>query len=106
MNIRPTQPADALRIAEIHVRTWQAAYRGIVPDGYLNSLSIERYENMWSPHIGRGSPELLVASEGESILGCVAFGRSRDEGAEPNVAEIWAIHVAHATKSATCAGST
>jgi ribosomal protein S18 acetylase RimI-like enzyme len=93
MNVRPAQHDDARRIAEIHVRTWQVAYPGIVPAEYLASLSVERYERMWSDNITKGTPELLVAHEADVILGWVAFGHSRDEGAEPNVAEIWAIYV-------------
>ena len=93
MNVRPARPEDARRIAEIHVRAWQAAYPGIVPAAYLDSLSIDRHERMWSHSVAQGTPELLVAHDGESIRGWVAFGGSRDEGAEPDVAEIWAIYV-------------
>jgi ribosomal protein S18 acetylase RimI-like enzyme len=93
MNVRLARPADARRIAEIHVRTWQVAYPGIVPDEYLGSLSIDRFEHMWGCHISKGTPEVLVAWDDESIVGWVAFGPSRDEGAAPDVAEIWAIYV-------------
>jgi len=93
MNVRPAQLSDARRIAQIHIHTWQVAYPGIVPAEYLAALSVERYEAMWSDNIIKGTPELLVAHEGDAVHGWVAFGHSRDEGAEPNVAEIWAIYV-------------
>jgi len=93
MNVRPVQLSDARRIAQIHVHTWQVAYPGIVPAEYLAALSVERYETMWSDNIIKRTPELLVAHEGDGVLGWVAFGHSRDEGAESNVAEIWAIYV-------------
>jgi GNAT superfamily N-acetyltransferase len=41
MLIRPAQPADAMAVAGVHVRSWQAAYRNIVPDDYLNQLRPE-----------------------------------------------------------------
>lgn len=93
MEVRPALPEDARRIAEIHVQTWQVAYDGIVPAEYLASLSVERYESMWRDNIAKGAPELLVAHEDEAILGWVAYGHSRDEGAKQDVAEIWAIYV-------------
>lgn len=93
MNVRPAGPEDAREIAEIHVRTWQAAYPGIVPAEYLASLNAERYESMWKDNIAKGLPELFVAIEGEAMLGWVAFGPSRDDGAAPTEAEIWAIYV-------------
>ena len=41
MLIRPAQPADAMAVAGVHVRSWQAAYRNILPDDYLNQLRPE-----------------------------------------------------------------
>jgi hypothetical protein len=40
--VRPATPDDADAIASVHVRSWQAAYRGIVPDAMLDALSIQR----------------------------------------------------------------
>ena len=39
--IRPATEADARTIAEIHVAGWVAAYRGMVPDELLASLSVD-----------------------------------------------------------------
>lgn len=94
MQVRPATLRDAHAIAEIHVRTWQAAYTGIVPAEYLASLSIEKYEAMWLGCILAGKPQLLVATRADHLLGWVAFGASRDEGVGTDVAEIWAIYVA------------
>ncbi len=41
MLLRPAQPEDALAVAGVHVRSWQAAYRNILPDEYLNQLRPE-----------------------------------------------------------------
>ncbi|MER6578988.1 hypothetical protein [Nonomuraea sp. NPDC001023] len=38
MRIRKATPADAQAIAEIHVRSWQAAYRGLLPQDHLDGL--------------------------------------------------------------------
>ncbi|HWH83739.1 MAG TPA: GNAT family N-acetyltransferase [Burkholderiaceae bacterium] len=99
MNIRPAGLDDARAVAEIHVRTWQAAYVGLVPEAYLASLAVERYETMWRANIERAMPQLLVAesdsddSDAGALLGWVAFGPSRGAGAAADVAEIWAIYV-------------
>jgi ribosomal protein S18 acetylase RimI-like enzyme len=93
MQVRPARADDAREIAEIHVRTWQLAYPEIVPADYLASLSIEKHEAMWHGCIVAGAPQLLVATEADRLLGWVAFGPSRDQGAASDVAEIWAIYV-------------
>ncbi|MES2220124.1 MAG: GNAT family N-acetyltransferase [Acidobacteriota bacterium] len=41
MLIRRAQPEDALAVAGVHVRSWQAAYRSILPDDYLDQLRPE-----------------------------------------------------------------
>jgi ribosomal protein S18 acetylase RimI-like enzyme len=41
MLIRPAQPEDAMGVARVHVRSWQAAYRNILPAEYLDQLRPE-----------------------------------------------------------------
>jgi hypothetical protein len=51
--IREASIEDAAAIADLHVRSWQAAYRGIVPDVILDGLSVEARRNFWTRTIGR-----------------------------------------------------
>ena len=39
--IRPAGPDDALAVARVHVRSWQVAYRTLLPDEYLDGLRPE-----------------------------------------------------------------
>ena len=39
--LRPADPADIDGIATVRIRTWQAAYAGIVPQDYLDGLTPE-----------------------------------------------------------------
>ena len=97
MPIRPAQPRDAAAIARIHVRTWQAAYRGQVPDAYLGSLDAEieertaRWERLIASAVSRRQGQLL-ALDGDRIVGFVTFGPSDDEP-DPEVGEVYAIYV-------------
>jgi ribosomal protein S18 acetylase RimI-like enzyme len=73
MNIRPALESDALGVARVHVYTWQTAYRGIVPDAYLESLSLEKRESTWRVAIANGAPELWVADSGSEITGWAIY---------------------------------
>ena len=43
--IRSAERDDVRQIAEICVEDWQTAYRGIIDDGFLDSMSVDgRYE--------------------------------------------------------------
>ena len=36
--IRRGRPEEAPRLAWVHLRTWQQAYAGLIPDSYLDGL--------------------------------------------------------------------
>jgi GNAT superfamily N-acetyltransferase len=91
--IRPAVAADAHAIASVHVQTWQAAYRDLVPDVYLSSLAIEPREQMWRESIRRGTPEVWVVEVGSRVVGWSAFGASRDPDAQPQTGELEAIYL-------------
>ena len=93
MNVRPAQLHDARGIADVHVRSWQAAYRGIVPDEHLNSLSIDAREMSWRRQLNAESPEVWVAEVRSEVVGWVSFGASRDDDAAAGVGEVEAIYV-------------
>jgi hypothetical protein len=38
MDIRAARMEDVPQIAAVHVRSWQAAYRGLLPQAYLDGL--------------------------------------------------------------------
>jgi ribosomal protein S18 acetylase RimI-like enzyme len=91
--IAPATADDSPAIARIHVASWQAAYRGIVPDEHLASLSVERREAYWRSAIAAGETEVMVAREDKCIVGWVSIGACRDDGATPRDGEIWALYV-------------
>ena len=94
MQVRLAASADALAIAEVHVRSWQAAYETVLPAEYLNSLSVGSREAMWREAISRGSPEILIIETAGELLGFIAFGACRDEDTPIGQAEIWALYLA------------
>jgi hypothetical protein len=59
--IRAARPADALAVAEVHVRSWQAGYRHLLPDAYLDSLRPEdRAARYTFDRAGADDPETIV----------------------------------------------
>jgi hypothetical protein len=41
VELRRAEPTDAIAVARVHVRSWQAAYRKLMPDDYLDQLRPE-----------------------------------------------------------------
>ncbi|MHB1938244.1 MAG: GNAT family N-acetyltransferase [Acidobacteriaceae bacterium] len=68
MLLRPAQPEDAIAVAGVHVRSWQAAYRNIVPDDYLDQLRPEdRAAKYDFSGLDLGKPRTIVAVEDGSV---------------------------------------
>jgi ribosomal protein S18 acetylase RimI-like enzyme len=79
IEIRAATSSDAKEIARIHVDTWRAAYRGIVPGEYLASLSYAESQEMWRRIVGEGAENagcVFVAEEKGSPAG-FSSGRPR-----------------------------
>jgi L-amino acid N-acyltransferase YncA len=93
--IRAATTADARAIAEIHVADWRWAYKGLVPDGLLDSLSVERREEMWRRSLERALPgwALFVADREGKILGFVGCGPGTDDDAGDETGEVYAIYL-------------
>src|ERR1051326_1277568 len=93
MIIRSARPEDALLIATIHVEAWRVAYRGIIPDEYLRSLSIEQRPAAGQQALEAGHPLTWVAEEGDAALGWISAAASRDADAGQSTGEIWAVYI-------------
>ena len=96
MIVRRATDADATAIAKIHVDAWRAAYGGIVPASFLDSLSIEAREKVWRGNLERRDSETWVAEDRDEIVGWLSAGASRDAGALPSTGEVWGLYVAPA----------
>ncbi|WP_417555068.1 GNAT family N-acetyltransferase [Microbacterium sp.] len=97
MLLRPATVADADGIAEVHVLSWQAAYRGLVPQDVLDSLSVAERAASWARILAETPRRTLVAVDGERVVGWASFGDARDADAgEPDsrggTGELWGIY--------------
>ncbi|MDO8649163.1 MAG: GNAT family N-acetyltransferase [Candidatus Peregrinibacteria bacterium] len=95
--IRFAEEQDAPAIAKIHVGTWQHAYRGQVPDAYLDNLpqSIEKRAEKWKETIGRKQRGLrvFVAEVDQAIVGFCIVNPCRDDDMDTKTGEVGAIYV-------------
>jgi GNAT superfamily N-acetyltransferase len=75
MEIRRALDDDSMSIASVHVRSWQAAYPGLIPQDYLDGLRPEDRVDGWS--------QVLLATDWPraGVLVLVDDKSSRSEGA-------------------------
>lgn len=96
LQVRCATAADAAAIAQVHVLSWQHAYRALLPQTFLDGLSIASREALWARNLASGLGTVLVAQRQQDVVGFAAFGARRDAGAAFEEHELWAIYLAPA----------
>lgn len=95
--IRPAREEDARPIAEVHVRSWLKAYRGLIPDHVLDRLSVEERAAWWRQAIRRPTHRanrIWVMERHGQVMGFCSTEPTRDEDEDPaTVAEVTAIYL-------------
>jgi GNAT superfamily N-acetyltransferase len=100
--IRDAAPADARAIAEVHVEGWRWGYRSILPDGYLEGLSVAERETVWFRALNAPTPGTarFVAVHDGDVVGFIATGPADDDFAPPppGATEVSAIYLREAAQ--------
>ena len=96
--VRGATPDDAERVAEVHVRSWQAAYRGLLPQDYLDRLDpadrLQRWRDSLRAAGWAGGERVLVAVDEGQVCGAAWFGPARDADLDPaRVGEVIGIYL-------------
>jgi ribosomal protein S18 acetylase RimI-like enzyme len=90
--IRRATIDDAKAIAEVHVKSWQAAYRGLLTDEFLQNLSVEQRERQWKAGV-ENLEQVILVYELENIVAFCSFAPSRDPDVDKGkVAELGTIY--------------
>ncbi|QNI30985.1 GNAT family N-acetyltransferase [Alloacidobacterium dinghuense] len=93
MLIRLAEPADAMAVARVHVRSWQVAYKGLMPQGYLDQLRPEERAARYTfGSLDPNSPTTVVAVENTQIYGFATVALARDQDV-PGSGELYALYV-------------
>ncbi len=95
VRIRLAEPNDAYGIATVHIKTWQHAYKGQIPDSYLDSLSINKRTESWKNQLENLEKGVYayVAEVNGQVVGWCTFGVNRDEDVSKDTGELHGIYI-------------
>ncbi|HET9090825.1 MAG TPA: GNAT family N-acetyltransferase [Acidimicrobiales bacterium] len=91
-------------IATVHIAAWRGAYRGAMPDSYLDGLSLETVSARWRRRLedgggdgrfadGDASATLLLGEDATGrVVGISGAGSARGLD-EPTTGELWLINL-------------
>ena len=89
IRIRKVLPEDASAYADCVISCWQTAYRGIVPDDYLNNMSAEREKWIEKYRNALSNPDdcdYYCAVYGEKMIGFFVMNKGHADN-------FWAIYL-------------
>lgn len=93
--LREAQPKDAAGIARVHVESWRAAYRGIIPDQFLAEFSCPDRKRRWTRTLSapdRREFVYIAQHAAGDIIGFASGGPER--GGDPIYrGELYAIYI-------------
>lgn len=91
--VRPATPYDAAAIAQVQVMAWRSAYRGIITDGHLASLSTDERTLRWTEILQQPEQATFVAEICDSGIVGFANGGSEREGRDDYQGELYALYI-------------
>lgn len=92
--IRKAGEHDVTAIAQVHLAAWGAAYLGLLPDEVIQRHTLEGRCRLWGRLIRDREGTVLVALDGERVLGFAHLAPSRDSDADRSVTgELVAIYI-------------
>ncbi|MHB8296603.1 MAG: GNAT family N-acetyltransferase [Acidimicrobiales bacterium] len=93
--IRPALASDAETIGLVHLRSWQAAYRGKFPQEFLDQLDPVQRADGWRRYFAEAPWErqaVIVVEVDSAVVGFANVGPSRDSDAKDE-GEVRAIYL-------------
>lgn len=76
--VRPAGLADAFGIETLRVRCWGTAYRGMIPDAFLDALPASLADGVVRRQLSEPGRRHVVAEAAGGLVGWAAGGPSRD----------------------------
>ena len=88
MEVRRASVADAAGIADVHVRTWQAAYAHVFGAQRLAEFDVHARAERWA-RVLRDGEAIFVADEDGRVVAFVSVGPAQDDD---RMGELYAIY--------------
>ncbi len=90
---RKAAAEDAPAVARVHVESWRKSFAGIVPQEFLDNLTVEKREPAFRQRFDETDYKMFVAETAQSgIVGFADFGEARESGFGFE-AELYAIYL-------------
>lgn len=95
MNIREANAEDIEPIASLYVMNWKKTYVSLLPDNFLNGLTVNEGIKKWQEYLNKEKHRIFVAYENEKILG---FSACKEDEELKNCLYLDSLHVSETSR--------
>jgi len=93
ISFREATAADCAAVARVHVRSWRESFAGIVPQSFLDKMSVEARTKAFEEGFSDPFYRMYVAEvPGQGVIGFADFGGAR-EAVGGYEGELYAIYL-------------
>lgn len=92
--IRNAKKEDAAMIARVHIESWRATYKGIMPDDFLNNLNLTSRIEYWNRTLEKATDNVFVAEANNEVIGFAFAGPPTESNNYSS--ELYAIYMLEA----------
>ena len=92
VTLRAAAEADVPSIARFHTDCWREAYRGLVPDDYLDRVTAADREARWRDRLVSGARHVLLAESIGDLVGVASWAPCPPPGTTPSL-ELMSLYV-------------
>lgn len=95
MNIREANSEDIEAIANLYVMNWKKTYIGLLPDNFLNEMTVNGGIEKWNEYLAKEKNKIFVAYENENFLG---FSACKEDEELKNCLYLDSLHVSETAR--------
>jgi RimJ/RimL family protein N-acetyltransferase len=92
ITIRKAMINETYEFASCKIEAWQSAYKGIIPDEYLNSMSVEQHAERYKEWMKDQNTEYYFVICNNETAGILVLSKCDNED-KPNAGDIIAIYL-------------
>lgn len=93
MKIRRAKLDDAQGIAKVHVNSWRTTYKDIIPNDFLDNLSVEQRTELWKKNLEREDNYVAIAENNEGQIIGFADAWKRETNVVENSGDLTSIYL-------------
>lgn len=94
VTVRRAASSDLPAIAEIHVKSWQQAYKGLIDQAYLDSLDVAKRLAVWHDIFAKQSEpgfNIFVAEINGTIIGFLSTSPPESENGDVYIGAVYLL---------------